>query len=287
MLSDRKPRVLLTGASGYIASKLLAMNPDWDVVRCDLAGSNLEYQGCYTGLPSNILEKVEYVLHLADLKLPEMNSENIEVNIRRHQDFISKCRKSGKIKKFIFCSSGSVYGQSDLLVDETADVNLTTFYSRSKYATEEAVRISGLNYCIFRFGTAYGSSPQMRMDLFINALAFAILRNKKFDVYDAKSYRPFIHCHDFARVLAGSLEERYQGLYNIAQCNISKQEILSIMSVYQPSLTKLVSIKDDQKDTRNYRVQSSRYMESGFQFHYDIEKGIKDLYDLFQISYRA
>ena len=57
------------------------------------------------------------------------------------------------------------------------------------------------NPTIFRFATAFGLSDRMRYDLTINQFVLEMFVKKEIEIYDHKTWRPYCHLKDFARLL--------------------------------------------------------------------------------------
>ena len=52
---------------------------------------------------------------------------------------------------------------------------------------------------ILRFATAFGLSDRMRFDLTVNQFVREIYLNKKIEVYDPYTWRPYCHVKDLQR----------------------------------------------------------------------------------------
>ena len=107
--------------------------------------------------------------------------------------------QKNKIKKFIFASSGSVYGiKKEQNVTENLSLLPISDYNKTKMVAERVI----LSYkkffsCyIIRPGTVFGYSEKMRLDLMINILTFQAMTKKTINVFGGKQTRPFIHISD-------------------------------------------------------------------------------------------
>ena len=77
-------------------------------------------------------------------------------------------------KSFVFASSCSVYGiGNDFPRNENDPVNPLTAYAKSKVGTEESLKkiknLKNTSLTCLRFATACGFSPNLRLDLVLNA----------------------------------------------------------------------------------------------------------------------
>lgn len=240
------PDILVTGCSGYIGSHLknemhfLGLDRDQEVQ--NLSDFNPK---------DPRFRSVRKIVHLADRRLQDICAENLKSNIATHKDFLKKLGDLPNIERVIFSSSCSVYGYSNEMITETSPVRPTSFYAESKLAVEDLLKTLGLPHRVLRFGTAYGWSPQMRSDLFINELALAAARSQEVEIYSPEAWRPYIHCRDFAKVLKRSLGEFPAGPINIVTQNMTKRDILDVAAIRQAHLRFRIV---DKGDLRNYKV---------------------------------
>ena len=116
---------------------------------------------------------------------------------------IMKFAIKNKVKKFIFASSGSVYGvKKEKKVTENLDLVPISVYNKTKMIAErvfmsfkDKIRIN----CI-RPATVCGLSPRMRYDVSVNLLTLQALKNKQITVFGGNQIRPNIHLKDMIRL---------------------------------------------------------------------------------------
>ena len=104
-----------------------------------------------------------------------------------------------KVKKFLYASSGSVYGlKKERKVTEDLELTPISLYNKTKMISER-VLMSYQNeidiYCI-RPATVCGVSPRMRLDLTVNILTYNAIKNNIINVFGGKQIRPNIHIND-------------------------------------------------------------------------------------------
>ena len=112
------------------------------------------------------------------------------------------CKKV-KIKKFIFASSGSVYGLSNKpKVDENTELVPISDYNKTKMVGEKLVNNYSKSFktIILRPGTICGFSDSLRLDLTVNAMTFTALKKKKIFVDGGSQIRPQVHIKDMLSV---------------------------------------------------------------------------------------
>ena len=132
--------------------------------------------------------------------------ESEEVNFKGINNFILNLRDNFK-GKFIFVSTCSNYGviPDGDMADENYPLNPLSHYAKCKVLIEELITNMknkvDFTATILRFSTAYGLSPRMRFDLTVNEFARDLYFNKKLEVYDPDTWRPYCHTRDFARII--------------------------------------------------------------------------------------
>ena len=186
----RGSRVLVIGGAGFIGSHVVDELKKEDVSEiliydnfCRGTMSNLEeaqndprvkiYEVggdiCQTDILDSAMKGVDYVIHLAALWLLqcyEYPRAAFDVNIRGTFNVLEAC-VNNKIKKFIYSSSASVYGDAvEIPMTEDHPFNNKTFYGATKIAGEQMCRAFhhryGLNYVGLRYMNVYGPRQDYR-----------------------------------------------------------------------------------------------------------------------------
>ena len=171
-------KVLITGATGLIGNALLSMLEGeyecWVLGRRAVSSGEIHFIDQDIGRPfdfEKLPEQIDYIIHLAQSDAhnePENNREKIfSVNVYGMLQLLEYGVKA-KIKKFLFASSGGVYGRFNKLCSEeeplTVDEALS-FYQNSKLGME----ILAGNYrdyydiVTFRFFFVYGTGERADM----------------------------------------------------------------------------------------------------------------------------
>lgn len=144
--------------------------------------------------------------------------------------FIMKYVKDNYVKKFIYASSSSVYGVSDLPdVTERAECHPITDYSKFKRACEIDLMNWGLGdtqWTILRPATVCGYAPRLRLDLVVNAMTIDAVRNKRITVHGGMQKRPNINIRDMVRAYEAVLnKDCHEKTYNVGFENLTLTEI--------------------------------------------------------------
>lgn len=134
----------------------------------------------------------------------EKPMETVNVNIIGNMTILEACRRSKKIKRFIYASSLYVYSKS------------ASFYRSTKQACELLIEnyneVFGLPYTILRYGSVYG--PRAYDKNFIRKiLKQALKEGRIIREGDGEEIREYIHVLDAARgsveVLSTEFENQY------------------------------------------------------------------------------
>jgi len=120
------------------------------------------------------------------------------------------CKKY-KIKKFIFASSSSVYGdQKKFPIKENFKKNPKNYYAKTKLKCEEIIKKKFINseteYMIYRFFTVFG--PLGRPDMFIHKFLNSIKKNKRILLHNnGMNYRDFTYVDDLIKILTLTMKK--------------------------------------------------------------------------------
>jgi nucleoside-diphosphate-sugar epimerase len=167
-------RVLVTGATGFVASHLVpALAVDHDIVALGHDAERIPHGERIEPLIVDLrtvrdaaLPDVDAIVHLAqaNVPFPEGALDLHAVNTAATVALLDHGRRCGA-QRFVFASSASVYGFGDRPWTERDVPTATDFYSATKLAAERFVRAySGvLGTTILRFVAPYGPGQRNRM----------------------------------------------------------------------------------------------------------------------------
>jgi len=289
-------KILLTGGCGYIGTSLaksllenghcvkvidiqwfgdyLSPHPNLEVVRGDIRDSSTWN-----------LKGFDLVMHLANVAndpCSDLNSKlNWEVNALSTMFLVERAIKDG-VPRFIFASSGSVYGVKDEAeVTEDLDLVPISDYNKTKMVSERVLLSYNdkIHLQIVRPATVCGYSPRMRLDLSVNMLTMQALANQRITVFGGDQTRPNIHIKDMIRVYLHLIEkgEAVSGVYNAGFENMSILEIAKTITRTIPAEI----IVSPSNDPRSYRLSSRKLLATGFQPKYQVADAIKDVSEAF------
>ena len=205
--------------------------------------------------------------------------------------------KKKNLNRVIFISTCSNYGliANDELASEDFPLSPLSLYSKSKVKAEQFIltKDSETNYIptVIRFATAFGLAPRMRFDLTVNEFVAELYFNKKLDIFDADTWRPYCHVNDFAKLINLVLDAPENlvsfEVFNAGSDsnNYTKRRLVELIREFIPHCD--LRFLSHGSDPRNYKVSFNKVQSAlGFQSTYSIEKGIDDLiYSLEQGSF--
>jgi len=133
-----------------------------------------------------------------------------------------------------------------------------------------------------RLATVFGVSQRLRLDLLINDLVFKALTQKKFEIYEPKFRRTFLHVHDVCKAFMFAIENYDQmkgNIYNVGgdTLNFTKWEICEIIKKYVPDCEITPSKNGTDADKRDYQVSYEKIRSIGFTPEVTVEEGIEEL----------
>ena len=300
-------KVLITGQNGYVGRVLtnLLLENKYDVLGCDINYFPTAFDNDLheiSNVASDIrditekdLKKVDVIMHLAGLSndpLGELNPKlTHEINYLSTVR-LAKISKQAGVQKFIFSSSCSTYGKNLTFANENSDLDPLTEYAKSKVKSEsEILALKNEEFCptILRNATVYGNSPSLRLDLVVNNLtASAFVTGKVKLLSDGTAWRPQLHVEDMSSAfltVMESPEELVSGeIFNVGNNdeNFTVHQIAEEVERIIPN-SEIEFVNKSNKDSRSYKVDFTKINNTlGFKTKWNLEKGIKQLYDFFK-----
>ena len=140
------------------------------------------------------------------------------------------------------------------------------------------------NSTAFRFATAFGIAPRMRLDLLVNDLTYKAVTEGYAVIYESHFLRTFIHVRDLARSFLFAIdnqEEMKSNVYNVGsnKMNHTKREVCELINEQVPeAYFHHAEIRED-VDKRNYKVSYDKINQLGFDVETDLETGIQEIKD--------
>jgi nucleoside-diphosphate-sugar epimerase len=298
--------VLITGGAGYVGHILtprfldrglkvtvydilyfgcrLPNHPNLTVIQGDIRD---------TAKLAKAMEGQDAVLHLAcisndaSFELDENLSQTI--NFDCFEDIVVSAKKAG-VKRFIYCSSSSVYGISDSPdVTEEHPLLPVSLYNKFKGMCEPILwkhKADNFTCTALRPATVCGYSPRTRLDLSVNILTNHAINKGKITVFGGSQMRPNLHIEDMVdayELLLDAPHEKVHGeVFNIGFENHSIADIaLMVQKVVKEEFPEKGEIPIEttpSNDNRSYHVNSDKVKRVlGFEPKRNIEDAVRDV----------
>jgi len=289
-------RILVTGACGYkgtvLVPKLIAKGHK--VVAFDIMwfGNFLEphprlsiVKGDVRNIESIDLDEIDAIIHLSSVANdpcgdldPKLTWEISALATMRLAD---KAVRKG-VKRFIYASSGSVYGIKDEpQVTEDLELKPISEYNKTKMVAERVLLsyANNMTVQIIRPATVCGYSPRMRLDVSVNMLAMQALSKHRITVFGGQQTRPNIHIDDITDAYLFMLDHpEHIGIYNAGFENISIMEIAERVA-HQVEAEVIITASND---PRSYRINSDKLLATGFKPKKTVNDAIREIIEKYR-----
>ena len=284
-------KILVTGGCGYKGSvlvpKLLAKGHQ--VVAFDIMwfGNELKPHPLLTVVQGDVrqtyavpLDGVEAIIHLSSVANDPCSDLDPkltwEVSCLATMQLADRAKRLG-IPRFIYASSGSVYGLKDEdQVTEDLELVPLSEYNKTKMVGERVLLsyVNDMVVQIVRPATVCGVSPRMRLDVSVNMLTMQALTKGEVTVLGGDQTRPNIHIEDITDLYLFLLDNpQVTGVFNAGFEN------LSIRAIAEMAVTKAeakISVLPS-NDPRSYRVNSDKLLATGFRPKKTVQDAINDI----------
>lgn len=291
-------KILVTGGAGYVGTSLIPLllsegyqvkvldnllfggdpllpffrNPHFEFVRGDVRSKDDISQA---------LRDCDAIVHLAAIvgypacrKDPRLAEETNVLGTRNVIDSVSKDQL------VLFGSTGSNYGSVEDICTEETPLNPLSLYGQTKTLAEKML-LDNVPTIAYRFATAFGVSPRLRLDLLINDFTYKALSQGYLVVYEKHFMRTFIHVHDMGRSFMFALKHAAKmtgNVYNVGSngMNFSKEGICDLIRAATKCYVHYADVGED-ADKRNYVVSYQKLNSLGFETTITVEEGISEL----------
>lgn len=233
--------ILITGGTGFIGSNLIySLKNNYEFINLGRSENKLcknIYWDLKESLDDKIDTRIEAVIHSASIvgNGSSNKSDYIDINVKSTLELLEFCLKNN-VKKFIYISTGGVYGYSEKELSENSECNPIDMYSLSKYFSERLCDLykDKISIVILRMFFPYGNGQHGRL---INNLLNSILQGKEINLN--KNGLPMInpiHITDVVNMLKIVLETDCSGAFNICgDENISIEDLCKKIACYSNS----------------------------------------------------
>ena len=301
-------KILVTGGCGYkghvLVPKLLARGEEVIAFDIQWFGNYLEPHSNLTVIKVDVREidsiplaGVDCIIHLSSIANDPCGDLNPqltwEVSALATMQLADKAKRLG-IKRFIYASSGSVYGvKEELQVTEDLELKPISEYNKTKMVAERVL----LSYQddmvvqIIRPATVCGYAPRQRLDVSVNILTNHAVNKNKITVFGGDQLRPNLHVKDYCDAvelfLEAPSEKIRDEIFNIGYQNMAISDIAQLVKKVVeeefPEKGDIGIVTTPSDDNRSYHINSDKIKRAlGFSPKHSIEEAIHDLCDAFK-----
>ncbi|HVY68712.1 MAG TPA: NAD(P)-dependent oxidoreductase [Verrucomicrobiae bacterium] len=296
-----KPKVLVTGAAGYIGSTLCGrlLEAGYGVVALDNLHygeaslfhycANRDFEFIYGDARDKdtlkrSLSGVDAIIPLAAMvgvgacqRDPLMaQSVNLDAVL-----LLNRLRSADQL--VVYPNTNSGYGAStgEMFCTEETPLQPISLYGETKVHAESAL-LSSPNAICLRLATVFGLSPRMRLDLLVNHFTYVAVTDGYIVIFEKDFKRNYVHVRDVADCFLHCLQNRDRMVgrpYNVGldAANLSKAELALKVKEYVPKFFIHFAEIGSDPDKRNYIVSNQRLREAGFEAKRTLEDGIQEL----------
>ncbi len=291
-------KILITGGSGYVGSVLvpLLLQEGYEVRVLDsllfgqtsllplFSHKGFEFvKGDVRDVAAlkDAVQGVDLIIHLAAIVgAPVCSREPDVAEAVNVQGTINLDSVRSPSQPILYASTGSNYGAVDGVCTEETPLRPLSVYGVTKTKAEKYLESRG-NMIGYRFATAFGISPRLRLDLMPNDFVFQALRVGNLIVFEPEVRRTFIHVTDMARAFLHAIHEydrMKNNIYNVGNetLNVTKKDVALLVKEKVNFYLHFADIASD-PDKRDYEVSYEKIRKTGFETHVSLEAGIDEM----------
>lgn len=316
MISEKEIKnVLVTGNLGYIGAVLVPILIDLGFT---VTGYDVGFYGnecllyeidkqpikqIYKDIRDMSFEDLigtDAVIHLASLSNDPLGElvPDITEDINLHATLkLAKISKEAGIKRFIYASSQSMYGISNIsdeLDEDNSRKNPLTAYAKAKWEAECRLKemcTDDFTVVCFRPSTVFGASPKLRCDIVFNNLVASAYTTGRIEIKsDGTPWRPVIHIKDVSNAFIAGLIAPVKlisnqsfnigiknGNYTVRQLAETAQKVVRGSN--------LIFTGEHGPDSRTYRVNFNKILtvlKDYYKPQWDLINGGEELVNMFK-----
>ena len=299
-----KPKILVTGGSGYIGCELgFLLNTDiYDLTFIDF-GFLPSIENVFKQKQIKILNKsffdidisnFDLIVHLAYItdvtRVKESKLLNYELSAEKiNLDGVNYiCSHSNQNCKIIYPSTHVVFEgieQKNInatIINEKTTPSTKSIYSKQKLQNEIDIINSKKNYIIFRLGSVYGVNEHINTKILTNLFCFHSIQKNSLKLFSGGvNYKPIVCVKDVAKAIEFMIDDHFndqkfnQEIYNLSNQSLTVEEIAKICQKYKPDLE--ITKTNDPIPNLGYIFDYKKIIDTGFIFKENVDTHIFDM----------
>ncbi len=205
----------------------------------------------------------------------------------------AKLAKKAGVGMYLLPSSCSVYGEQErsAICDEASPPKPLTAYGLANLQAEFGVlelADEGFAVVVLRQATIFGYSPRIRLDLAINYMVHCAWSDSQVPVVrDGTQWRPFVHIDDAVAAQMFMLDHPDRGaisgqVYNVGadELNYTSKGLADLVAECVPREVELEWVGDS--DQRSYHIECGKIESLGWRAERRIPETIRQLWSMFE-----
>lgn len=229
--------------------------------------------------------EVDYVFHLAaQAGVRASWGQSFEIYTKNNIEATQKLLehyKDTNIKKFVYSSSSSVYGDAKLPMKEDSLLKPISPYGASKLAAEHLCYLYWKNHNVptisLRYFTVYG--PRQRPDMAIHKFIKSILNEEQITIFgDGEQTRDFTYVYDVINANILSAESEIEGeIFNIGGGNrITVNDLIKRIEKITGKYAKINYASKQKGDVEDTWADTNKVQQSlGWKANIELSEGLE------------
>lgn len=292
MQAKNKPKILITGANGFVGSRLtdeLRRSHDIVCLDRDSKSSNsvkFDLQSEPDKVTIDAVGEIDQTIHLAALT-PKAKAD---LSLDRADDFYRnniistlnflKIIRTKNIKQLIYISTLDVYGSNitGKEVTELTETSPSTHYAVSKLASEWLCQVfcqdNKIPFAILRLGHVYGPGEGAYKKVIPEFIRRALTGDQLEIWGDGSAARNFINIKDITSAIAHIVKQRLDGIFNLVGSDqITILELAKLINSLAGGQSKIKFLQPGFTQI-SYNFSNKKLLSTGFIPKVPIKKGL-------------
>ncbi len=293
-------KILITGAAGYIGTKLVEKLNSSDVELSCVDNLMFNQKSLSLFKTNNVefikgdvrdLSLMNKLYSQADVIIPlaaivgaplsaKMPKDTEEINFGTIDQM---CKNLSKDQRVIMPVTNSGYGigKKDEMCDENSPLNPISDYGQTKVRAEKVI-MERENSISFRLATVFGTSERMRVDLLVNNFTYIAVKEKFLLLYEPHFRRNYIHLLDVVQGMKFAINNFLDlkgNIFNLglSEANLTKEQLCEEIKKIVQDFKFEISKDGKDEDKRDYFVSNEKIEKKGFKAIHSLQDGIKEL----------